>query len=71
LLTSGVNRSAIISSVILAVIALSLVVVTGYAGRCRWPNSPWPEPALPAQPVRLQPRIPFPIAPLLAALERA
>jgi len=69
LLTSGVNRSAIISSVILAVIALSLVVVTGYAGQVSLAQL-----TLAGAGAFLLSRfgynlgIPFPIAPLLAAL---
>ncbi|MFW0785784.1 branched-chain amino acid ABC transporter permease/ATP-binding protein [Gordonia sp. CPCC 206044] len=67
--TSGDWRSAIITSLILSVIGLSQVVVTGYAGQVSLAQLAIAgAAAFLVGPITLSWGIPFPIAPLLAAL---
>jgi ABC-type branched-subunit amino acid transport system ATPase component/branched-subunit amino acid ABC-type transport system permease component len=72
LLTSGIYRASLITSLIFAVISLSLVVVTGYAGQVSLAQlSLAGAGAFLLSKFAFSASIPFPISPLLAALGAA
>ena len=69
LVTSGEWRAAVISSIIAAVIALSLVVVTGFAGQVSLAQLAFAgAAAFSLSTITTSWNVPFPIAPILAAL---